>query len=180
MTACSLPDGRAGCIIDLLITNQTSKPIRIRDVELRTPWPNSEFEWLQDPKEDGRDPFNYNFPGKGAPALPREQVINHVLLDCGILKPRCPVEGWLLGIGNPKPKKLLLGGSVEVTLAMIGYDHSQYEERISLYIDPVWKYQNKSSRKIPTEGLFDRERVQNLGSASLGSVGKAAAASLRR
>jgi hypothetical protein len=154
-------------------------PIPFRDVELRPPWPNSEFEWLPDPKEVGRDPFNYNFPGKGAPELPREQVINHVLLDCGILKPGCPVEGWLLGIANPKPEKLLLGGSVEVTLAIIGYDHSEYEERISLRVDPVWKCQKQLSRKIPTEGLFDRERVQNLGSANHGSIGKAAATSLR-
>jgi hypothetical protein len=176
-----LPDGRAGCIIDLLINNQTSKPIPIRYVELRPPWPNSEFEWLPDPKEVGREPFNYNFPGKGAPQLPREQVINHVLLGGGILKPRCPVEGWLLGIGNPKPEKLLLGGFVEVILAIIGHDHhSEYEERISLRVDPIWTCQKKSSRKIPTEGRFDRERVQNLGSANLGSIGKAAATSLRR
>jgi len=91
-----LPDRRAGCIIDLLIVNQTSRPIPFRDVELRPPWSNSEFEWLPDPRDVGRDPFNYNFPGKGAPKLPREKVMNHVLLDRRILKPGSQVEGWLL------------------------------------------------------------------------------------
>jgi hypothetical protein len=48
-----LDDGRCGCIIDLLIINRTSRPIPIRDVKLRPPWPNSEFDWLSDPKRRG-------------------------------------------------------------------------------------------------------------------------------
>jgi hypothetical protein len=165
-----LPDGRAGCIIDLLIINQTSKPISFRNVELRPPWTSSEFEWLPDPKDGGRDPFNYNFPGKGAPELPREQVINHVLFDRGILKPRCPVEGWLLGVGNPKPEKLLLGGPVEVTLAIIGHDHSEYEERIILWVDTLWKRQQISSRKFSREGLYASDPSQNRGSPNFGNI----------
>ena len=167
-----MPDGRAGWIIDLLITNQTSRPIPFRGVELRTPWPNSELEWLSDPKEVGRDPFNYRFPGKGAPELPREQVINHVLLDRGILKPEYPVEGWLLGIGNPKPEKLLLGGFVEVALAIIGHDHREYAETITLWVDTLWKRHPKSSRKISREDLYASERAQNLGSPNLAYTGQ--------
>ena len=45
-----LPDGRAGYLIDLIITNQMSRPIRCRDIELRPPWVDSEFEWLRDPR----------------------------------------------------------------------------------------------------------------------------------
>ena len=167
-----LPDRRAGCIIDLLIVNQTSRPIPFRDVALRPPWPNSEFEWLPDPKEVGLDPFNYHFPGKGAPVLPRAQVMNHVLLDRRILKPGCPVEGWLLGIGNPKPETLLLGGAVEVTLAIIGHDHCEYEERITLWVDPDMKRQQVSSRRISTEGLYASERSQDFGSPNLGNIGQ--------
>jgi hypothetical protein len=159
-----LNDGRCGCIIDLLIINQTSRPIPIRDVELRPPWPNSEFDWLSDPKEAGRDPFIYRFPGRGAPELPRYGVINHVLLDRGILRPGHPVEGWLLGIGNPKPEKLFLGGPLDVTLSLIGHD-CEYETRITLRVDPVWKRQQESRRKIARGGgLFTREHAENLGS----------------
>ncbi len=165
-----LPDGRAGWIIDLLITNQTSRPIPFRVVELRPPWPNSDFEWLSDPKGVGRDPFNYHFPGKGAPELPRDQVINHVLLGRRILKPGCPVEGRLLGIGNPKPEKLLLGGFLEVTLVIIGHDHDEYAETITLCVDPLWKHQQKASRKISREGLCASERAQNLGLPNLGNI----------
>jgi len=174
-----LPDGRAGYIADLLIINQTSRPIPIRDVELRPPWPNSEFEWLPDPRELGRDPFIYRFPGKGAPELPRDLVMNHVLLHRRILKPGCPVQGFLLGIGNPKPEKLLLGGLLEVRLAIIGYDHCEYEETITLWVDPLWKCP-RESRKISTDSLFARERARNLGSPKPGNIGKVAVASLRR
>jgi hypothetical protein len=166
------PARRAGCIIDLLIVNQTSRPIPFRDVELRPPWSNSEFEWLPDPRDVRRDPFNYNFPGKGVPELPREQVMNHVLLDRRILKPGCQAEGWLLGIGNPKPKTPVLGGPVEVTLAIIGHDHCEYEERITLWVDPVMKRQQNSSRRVSTEGLCASERAQNFGSPHLGTIGQ--------
>jgi hypothetical protein len=54
-------------------------------------------------------------------------------------------------------------------MALVSLNHAQ-----------VIPCQNKSSRKIPMEGLFDTERVENLRSANLGSVGKAASASLRR
>ena len=175
-----LPDRRAGCSIDLQIINQTSRPIWVRYVELRPPWPNSEFEWLPDPKEMGGDPFNYRFPGKGAPEFPREQVLNHVLSDRGILTPGRPVEGWLLGIGNPKPENLLLGVPVEVTLAIMGYDNCEYAEKIALSVDPLWKWQQEPSRKISTEDLFGRKRPQNLESPNVGNIGKARDASLRR
>jgi hypothetical protein len=90
------------------------------------------------------------------------------------------VEGWLLGIGNPKPEKLLLGGSVEVTLAIIGHDHNEYGETITLWVDPLWKRQQESSRKIARESLCASERAQNLGSPNIGNIGEVQVASLRR
>jgi hypothetical protein len=84
-----LPDGRAGWSIGIRTTNRTTRPIEVCYIEPRPPWLNSEFELLPDPREVGNDPFNYHFPG-GVWALPREQVINHLLLDRGILQPGCP------------------------------------------------------------------------------------------
>lgn len=172
-----LPDGRAGCIIDLLIINQTSRLIRIRNIELRPPWPNSDFEWLPDPKEAGPDRFNYNFPGKGAPTFPREQVINHALLGRRILKPGCPLEGWLLGIGNHKPEKLLLGAPLELALAIIGDNHNEYAETITLLIDPDWK-RPESERKIARERLFAGKQKPILGSQNLAHTRKTGGAGL--
>jgi hypothetical protein len=167
-----LDDGRCGWMIDLLITNQTSRSIWVRDVALRPRWPNPDFEYLPDPKEVGGKPYYYRFPGKGAFELPREQVINHVLLHRGILKPGRPVKGWLLGIGNPKPPTLLRGVHVEVEFAIIAYDHSEYEEKTALWVDPVMKHQQGSSRRISKEGLYASEQAQNLGSPNFGKSGR--------
>ena len=175
-----LADRRAGYMIDLVIINQTSRPIPFRDVELRPPWPNSEIQWLPDPRDMGRNPGIYCFPGKGAPELPRDVVMNHSLLRRRTLRPGCPVHGFLLGIGNPKPEKLLLGVPVEVTLAIIGFDNCEYAEKIDLSVDPLWKWQQEPSRKVSTGGLFGSRRAQNLGSPDVGNIGKVRVASLRR
>ena len=86
------------------------------------------------------------------------------------------MEGWLLGIGNPKPEKLLLDGPVEVTLAIIGHDHCEYEERITLCVDPLMKRQQTASRRVSTEGLYaGAHRISDFGKS-----GKVQVASLRR
>jgi hypothetical protein len=167
-----LTDGRCGWIIQLLIINQPSRPIQFRDVALRPTWQNSDFEWLRDPEEIGRDPFNYHLPGKGAQEFPRAQVLNHVVSNYGILKPECPMQGWLLGVGNPKPANLMLGALIEVELAIIAYDHSEYEERISLWVDPVMKHQQGSSRRISREGLYASERSPSPVSPNFDKAGK--------
>ena len=168
-----LRDGRAGYVIDLIITNQMSRPVRCRDIELRPPWVDSEFEWLRDPREMGGDPYNYRFPGKAALELPRDLALNHVLLGGGILKPGgCPRQGWLLGIGSPMPENLRHGAWVEITLAIIAYDHNEYPETITLWVDRLAKLERKSSRKVPTESLFANESAQGLGSLHPGDIGQ--------
>jgi hypothetical protein len=174
-----LADGRCGWQIGLLIINQTSRPIRVRDVAPRPHWPNPDFEWLPDPKELRGGPYNYRFPGTGAWELPREQVINHVLLEGGILEPGRPVEGLLLGIGNPKPANLLLGVPIEVELAIIAYDHSEYEGRIILWADAVMKNQQGSTGRNSREGLYGSV-VRNSGSPNFGNIRQSPGAKLRR
>ncbi|MCU1299984.1 MAG: hypothetical protein JWQ87_268 [Candidatus Sulfotelmatobacter sp.] len=142
-----LRDGRAGCIIDLSIINQTSKSILIRDIELRAPWSDSQFEWLSDPQETRGDPFNYHFPGKNAFECPRAQALNHVLLPQGILKPGFPIEGCLLGIGRRKPEQLF-HGLIDFSLVIVGYDHNEYHAGLQVWVDPAWKRTQDLSRKI--------------------------------
>jgi hypothetical protein len=166
-----LRDGRAGYVIDLIITNQMSRPVRCHDIELRPPWADSKFEWLPDPREIGGDPYDYRFPGKAALELPRDQVLNHVLPG-GILKPGgCP-RGYLLGIGSPMPENLRHGAWVEITLTIIAYDHNEYPETITLWVDRLAKLERKSSRKVPRESLFANESAQGLGSLNPGDIGQ--------
>ena len=142
-----LTDGRTGCILDVLLLNQTSKPIPCRDIELQAAWADWEFEWLADPEGNSRLPFIYLFPGKGAPEMPRDLVLNHVLLGGGILKPGRPVEGFLLGIGSPRPENLIPGAWVDFMLTIIGYDHNKYAETVKLRVDPVYRRQQNHREK---------------------------------
>jgi hypothetical protein len=159
-----LEDGRTGYVLDLLITNQMPKPFRCRDIEPRMSWPNSEFEWLQDPKETERDPHNYRFPGRAALELPRELALNHVLLGGGNLKPGCPKQGWFLGIGSPMPANLRHGAWVEMTLAIIAYDHAEYQATITLWVDRTRKLTRKSATTVPRQSLRAERSVQGLAS----------------
>jgi hypothetical protein len=168
-----LPDGRTGCVIDLNIIDQTSKSIRCRDVELQSAWTAWGFEWLSDPLESGGDPFNYRFPGKGAPEMPRDQVLNHVLLCHGILTPGCPMEGCLLGIGDPKPKALIAGAYVDFTLTITGHDHNRYAETISLWVDPLFGNQQRTTEKIYKSALGKNGRSKSTESPNLGCLGQA-------
>src|SRR5215467_6174283 len=107
-----------------------SRPVHCRAIELRAPWVDSQFEWLEDPREIRGDAYNYRFPGKAALELPRDQTLNHVLLEGGILKPGCPRAGWLLGVGSPMPENLRHGARVQIAFAIIAYDHNEYSETI--------------------------------------------------
>jgi hypothetical protein len=176
-TVFDLPYGRAGYVIDLIITNQMSKPVRCRDIELRPPWMDSEFEWLPDPHEMGGDPYsNYRFPGEGALELPRDLVLNHVLLGGGILKPGgCPRQGCLLGIGSPMPENLRHGAWVQITLSIIAYNHNEYPKTINLWAERLGKLEPTSSRKVPRKSLFANQSAQGLGSLKPGDIGPAPA-----
>jgi hypothetical protein len=165
-----LEDGRAGYILDLLITNQMPRPFHCRDIEPRMSWPDSEFEWLQDPKETERDPHNYRFPGRAALELPRDLVLNHILLGGGILKPGCPKQGCLLGIGSPMPANLRHGAWVEMTLTIVAYDHAEYPATITLWVDRTTKLTQKSATKVHRESLFAGGSGPGFGSLDPGVV----------
>src|SRR5437016_9417356 len=89
-TISELSSGLTGYKFDLLITNQTSRKLYCRDLELWLPWEDFRFDWMQDPKEEGKSEF-YRFPGRNSIELPREDVINHVLLAEKGLKPKRPL-----------------------------------------------------------------------------------------
>jgi hypothetical protein len=67
--------------------------------------------------------------------------------------------------------ELLLGGLIDLPLAIIGEDQNEYQKTISLWVDPVMKRQQGSSRRI-FGGLYGGERSRNLGSTNFGRSGK--------
>ncbi len=158
-----LPHRRTGYIMDLEITNQTSKIIYCSEPELRMQWEDRFFDWLPDPKETGRT-FSYFrrqrnrrserveatyesycFPG-GALEYPRELVLNHILVKGCTLRPRCPLNGLLLATGGPMPHDLRHGQWLKPTLALIASDHREYTAQIQLWTDRLEVDQERAVR----------------------------------
>jgi hypothetical protein len=130
-----LPGGMVtGCILDLVITNQTQKTIYCHDIDLCLPWKDSFFHWLEDPREVNGHNF-YRLSHRHGVEFARERVLNHKLLGGGKLAPRCPVKGWLLGIGGPFPAALRHGDWIDATLRILESDHSKHSTSLVLWTE---------------------------------------------
>jgi len=138
-----LPDGRAGCRIVLRITNQTSRAIYTPEVELRaSSWEDDFFQWLEPlriPVRNRRKPDTsyqvYRFPGPSGLELQYDQVLNHILLEDQSVAPGRPFEGFLLAVGGRMPAELRHGQWLDVTLAIVGSDHTEYTQDIRLWTE---------------------------------------------
>jgi hypothetical protein len=124
----------------LLIINQSSRPIYLQDLELRTPWEDQLFDWLTPEtftfrRRKGRDTTYeaYAFPETGLQW--RKQELNHRLQDGSRLTPKRPMRGLLLGIGSPMPANLQAGQLLGATLAIVGSDHTEYTQEVDLWTE---------------------------------------------
>ena len=102
-----LQDGRWALRANLAVTNQTSKPIDVVHVELRTPWDYKRFEWLtplevksQARGKRARNDCVYKFPGSCGLELPYDEVINRYLIERHQLS---QMLGGGLAVGNRRP-----------------------------------------------------------------------------
>jgi hypothetical protein len=162
-TAFELRDGRTGYIMDLEITNQTSKTIYCSQTELRMQWEDALFDWLPDPKETGRTVScfvrkngrrervdfaseSYCFSGGTQLEYPRDLVLNHILLKGCALQPSCPLKGLLLAIGGPMPDDLRHGQWLEPTLALTASNHREYTAPIQLWTERLEVDRKRATR----------------------------------
>jgi len=134
-----LQDGRIACAAAIAVTNLTSRTIYGIDVELRTTWGDTQWDWLQPRRIDslGRAKGEYGYleyrlPGKCGLQLEYDQVINHFLFERQRLPSRRPLDGFLVGIGGLMPSELRHGQWLELTVAIIGPDHTEYAKTIHL------------------------------------------------
>jgi len=136
-----LDSGRAGCIVDLRLTNHTSRPMYV-DVELRLPWQDDMLDWLMPaeiPLHFRRKPDRsyraYRFPGRLAMEFPCKEVLNQRLVEDGCLPTKRPVCGLLLATGGLLPADLKHGQRLDVALAMTDSDHNEYIQAITLWTE---------------------------------------------
>ena len=177
-TLFELPNGRSGYILDLEIVNQSPRTIYGSGPPvLRFPWEDSFFDWLADPKETPRRfsyfrtkrngrrervdavSDSYYLPGGAQLEYPRQQVLNHILLEHFTLTPGRPLYGLLLGTGSAMPAELRHGRWLETTLSLCSSRHLEYTATIRLWIDRS-QAKAKPARKYSLRG----EQVGTVGS----------------
>jgi hypothetical protein len=161
--------GRAGCIVDLSLTNHTSRPMYV-EVELRLPWHDEMLDWLMATdiplhyrgKPDGSYRA-YRFPGRHALEFPCEEVLNYRLAERGCLPIKRPISGLLLASGGLLPADLKHGQWLDVALALIDSDHNEYIQKIKLWTERL--------ELRPTAMARRRTRLRDeLGSSINGAV----------
>jgi hypothetical protein len=156
-----LPDGRSAYRIYVRLTNHTSRTLYTLGVELRTSRKHDSFQWLQPlriPVRNGKKPGTsyriYQFPGPSGLELPYDEVLNHVLLERRSVTPEHPLEGWLLGVGGRMPAALRHGQMLDVTLTIIGSDHTEYTQTIHLWTERLETRRPKATEK--RTNLFEK------------------------
>jgi hypothetical protein len=135
-----LPTGCVAYMVDIAVTNQTSRTIDLIEVELRTPWDDNFFQWLQP------EPFKFQLHGKRGRShsvyhfaetelrFTSEQVINRNLVELRKVR-KGRQEGLLLAIGGRMPAGLRHGQELDMPLTIIGSDHAEYSTTLRLWTE---------------------------------------------
>jgi hypothetical protein len=140
-----LSNGLTGCMLEAGLTNQAKRRKYPREIHLRLPWIDLRVDWVV------HSDF-YRFPGKDSLELPRDQVLNHVVLAPSGLEPQRFHEGWFVAIGGPMPKTLRHGQWVNATLAIITSDHVECSATFSLWTDRLETRPERAARKCDLFG----------------------------
>ena len=137
--AFELPGGQIGYMAEITVTNLTSRSIFGVDVELRPPWDDDFFHWLQPRKGTYLNRFRkkeifhfYQFPRTNI-RFDYEDVINHQLIGDVNLPAKRPITGWLLAIGGRIPDNLQQGQWCRLPLVVHASDHSEYSTELELW-----------------------------------------------
>ena len=141
-----LSNGLTGYMVEAGVTNQAKRRIYCREVHLRLPWTDLRLDW------EVADSDFYRFPGKGSLELPRDQILNHVVLAPSGLEPQRFHEGWFVAIGGPMPKTLRHGRMVDATLAIITSDHVECSATFSLWTERLETRPTHAERKYDLFG----------------------------
>ncbi len=163
-----LPTGCVAYMVDIAVTNQTSRTIDLIEVGLRTPWDDNFFQWLQPTPlkfqlhgKRGRSHSVYHF-AETELIFTSEQVINHYLVELRKLPGR-RLEGLLLAIGGRMPSGLRHGQELDMPLTIIGSDHAEYSTTIHFWTDrlPATPTIAKTRTSIFAK-LVEEEAVQDV------------------
>ena len=150
-----LKNGSFAYILPVFIRRDHPGKTTIRDVWLTPPWDDLCVELLEDPKDSGRNPGWYAFPGD-TERFERERVLNH-RINC-VLSRGDIREGLLLAIGSRPPEIYTNHQIIELIFGILDEWDRQHTAKLQMQLSrrsARAKMIHKSSR-IP---LFSRRDV---------------------
>jgi len=130
-------------VLEVTLVNQSPRPIYPLEVELRLPWEDRFFHWVEPQTITHRHRKKadttceiYRIPGRRGLELDYGEVINHVVVaDGSIIPVGRPITGKLVAFGNCSLPDLPTGNVVNVNLFITGSDRSRYMQEISMLVD---------------------------------------------
>ena len=138
--------------IYLVITNHLPA-FAISAFELKVPWTNSAFYWLEDPEVLDGTSSHYRFVGNSIIEFERNHVINHYADVTRPLSSGHSVKGYLLGFGSdPIPEEFPQGAMIPSSLIIYDQDGRQHHAPVELWAD-----RNKKN-PLPPRGAEKRKR----------------------
>jgi hypothetical protein len=141
-----LSNGLTGCMLESSLTNQAKRRIYCPEIHIRLSWTDFRVDW-----EVGESDF-YRFPGKNSLELPRDQVLNHVVLARSGLEPQRFHEGWFVATGGPMPETLRHGQLIDATLAITTSHHTECSAIFSLWTERLEDRPRRAERKYDLFG----------------------------
>lgn len=134
-TVMSLDEFTTAIILNVVIVNDSPKAtVVIAHFDLKLPWNDPEFDWLDDPAESV--PARSEYAYSGTLAYGRDMVLNHHRYDQGKLAPGEASKGLLMGKSmQPIPADFVHGGGVTMDLVVIDTKKNKYSAPFELRID---------------------------------------------
>lgn len=150
-----LPCGGTAYILTIRLTNPTDRSLTIARWDIKLPWEDPNFHWLEDPK--GGEGDRYIVPGTSI-EYPRSQVLNHRVEEAGKIARR--MEGLLLGIGHAPVPDTYRYRTVPLTVLASDTRDEQHSELIEVMVDrsgePAYKRLLHRLRSTRFEGGPDQ------------------------
>jgi hypothetical protein len=149
-----LKNGCFAYILPVFIRRDFSGKSIIRDSWIEAPWPSAPIDFLEDPKDEGRHPRYYKFPGDTEHFM-REKVLNHrmaCVLSRGDIR-----EGLLLGVGLRPPETYKNHCKIEVRFCVLDQWDVVHDAKLQMQINrlPTRDKEIKKSKRGPLHSRPD-------------------------
>jgi len=150
-----LEDGRFAYILPVFVRRDRPGKTIILDCRISPPWLDTNVEFLEDPKGEGRPPGYYTFPHDTERFL-RERVLNH-RINCTLSRGEIR-EGLLLAVGLRPPETYTNNQIIEVTVGVLDQWDVEHSAKVQMRMSrrPARQKEINRSKRGPLLSVRDK------------------------